>query len=190
MNYIRRHPSSSEHKTASLNPKSVQEVSKKNGYTSGRHSKTDLRYWDKAIFQPTYTCNGHVRKVGEWAAKIQHLGRRETFPLVNANKARAAARAKEIYLSLRSAGWDATLAKFKPKAAPTAVSTVGEFLEEVKAKAGARPKTIESYCRAFRTIVADICDIASRRTRYKNGSCASCGEPVMTLSNNVSRGFR
>src|SRR5439155_9069403 len=135
---------STEQKNTGLNRKSVQEVSKPNGRHSGRHSRTDLRYWEKAIFQPTYTRNGQVRKVGEWAAKIQHLGRRETFPLINANKARAAARAKEIYLSLKSAGWDATLAKFKPKAAPTAVSTVGEFLEEVKAKASARPKTIES----------------------------------------------
>ncbi|PYJ68121.1 MAG: hypothetical protein DME76_13310, partial [Verrucomicrobia bacterium] len=29
----------------------------------------DLRYLEKAIFQPTYTRNGQIRKVGEWAAK-------------------------------------------------------------------------------------------------------------------------
>src|SRR5256885_2068674 len=97
---------SSEQKNARLNRKSVQEVSKPNGQTSGRHPRTDLRYWEKAIFQPTYTRDGQVRKVGEWAAKIQHLGRRETFSLGGSNKASAAGRAKEIYLSLRSAGWD------------------------------------------------------------------------------------
>src|SRR6266581_1463094 len=101
---------------AGLNTKSVQEVSKPNGRASGRHSRTDLRYWEKAIFQPTYTRNGQVRKVGEWASKIQHLGRRETFSLGGANRASAAARAKQIYLSLQAAGWDATLAEFKPKA--------------------------------------------------------------------------
>jgi Phage integrase family len=174
MKNVRPHTKSSEHKTARLNQKSVQEVSKQR-QGNGRYAKTDVRYWEKSIFQPTYTHDGAVRKVGEWAAKIQHLGRRETFPLVNANKARAAARAKEIYLSLRSAGWDATLAKFKPKAAPTAVSTVGEFLEEVKAKASARPKTIESYRRAFRTIVADICDIDGGKSKYdyRNGGRAA-----------------
>src|SRR5439155_3983746 len=126
-------------------------------------------------FRPTYTRNGQLRKVGEWAAKIQHLGRRETFSLGGANKTSAAGRAKEIYLTLKSAGWDATLAKFKPKVAPTAVSTVGEFLEEVKAKASARPKTIESYCRAFRTIVADICDIDGGKSKYdyRNGGRAN-----------------
>jgi len=159
---------SSEQKNAGLNTKSVQEVSKPNGHASGRHSRTDQRYWEKAIFQPTYTRNGQVRKVGEWAAKIQHLGRRETFSLGSANKTSAASRAKEIYLSLRSAGWDETIAKFKPKAgaARNAVSTVGDFLEEVTAKASARPKTIESYCRAFRTIVTDICGIDGGRSKY------------------------
>lgn len=174
MKLDRQHPNNLEHKTAVLSEKSVQEVSKRE-QRNGRYAKTDVRYWEKSIFQPTYTQDGVIRKVGQWAAKIQHLGRRETFPLVNANKARAAVRAKEIYLSLRSAGWDATLAKFKPKAAPAAVSTVGEFLEEVKAKASAKPKTIESYCRAFRTIVADICGIDGGKSKYdyRNGGRAA-----------------
>ncbi len=150
--------------------KSVQEVSKhKTGRGSaGRHAKTDVRYWDRAIFQPTYTRAGETRMVGEWAAKIQHLGRRETFSLGSVNKAAAAAKAKEIYLSLQAAGWDATLAKFKPKSdvASRSVVTVGEFLAEVKAKASGRPKTIEGYCRALRTIIADIFDIDGGKAKY------------------------
>ena len=67
---------SSEPKNACLNRKSVQEVSKPNGHPSGRYSRADLRYWEKAIFQPTYTRNGQIRKVGEWAAK--NLARRTT----------------------------------------------------------------------------------------------------------------
>ncbi len=120
---------SSEQENTRLNGKSVQEVSKQRPVGNGRHPKTDLRYWEKAIFQPTYTRDGQVRRVGEWAAKIQHLGRRETFSLGSANKANAASRAKEIYLSLQAAGWDATLAKFKPKggSAGKPVATIGEF---------------------------------------------------------------
>jgi integrase len=158
--------STSEHKTARQNKKSVQVVSKQERETNGRHPKTDLRYWEQVIFQPTYARDGQVRSVGHWAAKIQHLGRRETFSLIRANKAQAASRAKEIYLSLRSSGWDETLIKFKPKAAATSVSTVGDFLEEVRTKASARPKTIESYCRAFRTIVADIAGIDGGKSKY------------------------
>ena len=101
-----------EHEHTALNAKSVQEVSKQNPKrgTSARHAKTDVRYWERAIFQPTYTRDGKSRLVGEWAAKIQHLGRREAFSLGSANRAAAASRAKEIYLSLQSAGWAATLA--------------------------------------------------------------------------------
>ena len=152
------------------NSQSVQEVSKQKVArgSTGRHAKTDMRYWDKAIFQPTYTRDGETRIVGEWAAKIQHLGRRETFSLGSVNKAAAASRAKDIYLSLQSAGWDATLAKFKPKAdgASRSVATVGEFLAEVKAKASGRPKTVEGYCRALRTIVADIFGIDGGKAKY------------------------
>lgn len=75
----------------------TQKVSKPNGHFSGRHSRTDLRYCEKAIFQSTYTRNGQVRKVGEWAAKIQHVGRREAFSIGSANK-RARLRAHQRLL--------------------------------------------------------------------------------------------
>jgi integrase len=156
-----------EQKSTRRNRKSVQEVSKrKKGETNGRYPKTDLRYWDHVIFRPKYAKGGRVREVQHWAVKIQHLGRRETFSLVKANRTEAATRAKEIYLTLKAAGWDAALSKFKPDAAPRAVSTVGDFLEEVKAKASARPKTIEGYCRAFRTIVADIFKFDGGKSKY------------------------
>ena len=60
------------------------------------------------------------------------------------------------------------LAKFKPKASieGAPVITVGQFLEEVSVNAGGRPKTGEDYCRAFRTIVADISNIDSGRAKY------------------------
>jgi type IV pilus biogenesis protein CpaD/CtpE len=77
----------------------------------------------------------------DWAMKIAHEGRRETFPLGTPNgtpnKAAAAARARDIYLSLAGAGWEATLARYKrPRAlAPhkeiSGPCTVGEFLDEV-----------------------------------------------------------
>jgi hypothetical protein len=165
----------SEQKSPRLNRKSVQEVSKQKRQPTGRYPKTDVRYWEQVLLQSSYTRDGELRKVTEWAVKIQHLGRRETFSLAGANKANAASRAKEIYLSLRSTGWDATLVKFKPKAALATVSTIGEFLDEVKAKASVRPKTIESYCRAFRTIAADIRGIDGGKAKfdYRNGGRAA-----------------
>lgn len=166
-----------EHESTPENTKSVQEVSKrqKDHSSSGRRSKTDIRYWETAIFQPTYTRNGTTRSVGEWAAKIQHLGRRETFGLGSANRTAASARAKQIYLCLQAAGWEETLAKFKAKAVGSrSPTTVGEFLTAVLAVSTRRPKTIEGYCRAFRTIIADSFQIDGGRAKfdYRNGGRA------------------
>jgi integrase len=159
---------SSEQRGTGQNTKSVQKVSKQNTKPAGRYAKTDVRYWEKAIFQPTYTRAGKTRIVGEWVAKIQHLGQRETFSLGSANKTAAASRAKEIFLSLQSSGWGATLANYKPKAEVKvrSVATIGEFLAEVKMNASGRAKTTEGYCRAFRSIVADIFNIDGGKAKY------------------------
>ena len=121
---------SSEHDQTAWNEKSVQEVSKQKRRSDnfGRHSKTDARYWQRAVFLPTYSRNGQIRQTGEYAAKIQHAGRRETFPLGSSNRTAAAARAKEIYLSIEAVGWDATVAKFKKASVEGApVITVAKF---------------------------------------------------------------
>jgi len=152
------------------NPKSVQEVSKQPARAAeiGRFAKTDLRYWLAAVFQQTYTRAGGTRHVRNWAAKIQYGGRRETFNLATPNKAAAASKAREIYLNLQSSGWDKTLEKFKskPRSAPITLITVGEFVTEAKANLLARPKTVESYCRAFRMIVANIFGIEAGPSKY------------------------
>jgi hypothetical protein len=158
-----------EHQHTLQNKETVQEVSKCKGKNATcRHGKTDVRYWERSVFQPTYTSGGQTKKVGEWAAKIQHAGRRETFALGTSNRAAAANIAKAIYLSLQSAGWEATASKFKPHAdrATKTVVTVGDFLQEVKAKAGGRPKTIEGYCKSFRGILADILEIDGGTAKY------------------------
>ena len=44
--------------------------------------------------------------------------------------------------------------------------TVGQFIEEVKAKADGDPKTLEGYCRSLRKIVADIYGLADSREKF------------------------
>ena len=80
----------------------------------------------------------------------------------------AAAKAKTIYLALKSSGWEITLANFKPKSQihSEIATTVGEFLEQVVATAGRRPKTIQGYCRAFRKIIADIFKIDEGQSKF------------------------
>ena len=148
-----------------MNGKSGQEVAKQ-GF-----GKTDARYWHDVIFKPEYRRDGQKLKVEDWAARIQWRGRRESFNLKTPNKAAAAAKAKDIYTMLVGAGWDAALEKFKPEMQRKAVSTVGDFLNELRGHWSGKPKTFEDYCQKFRTILSQIFGIKGGREKfdYVNG---------------------
>jgi len=151
------------------NNKSGQEVAK---HSFGR---SDSRYWYDAIFKPTYQRNGHTLVIEDWAARIQWRGRRETFNLKTSNKAAAAAKAKDIYTTLVGVGWDATLEKFKPEMARKPVSTVGDFLTELRGHWSGKPKTFEDYCRSFRHILSEVFEVGGGREKfdYVNGGRAA-----------------
>jgi integrase len=144
-----------EQTSAEKNPESVQETP-----LLGHFLKSDIRYWQRAIFRQTYTRNSKTLLTRDWAMKIAHNGRRKTFPLGTANKAAAAARARDIYLSLLVNGWDPTLAKYKkPKAVDSVRNNeqkcnVGQFLEAIFLTTTNRT-TVEGYARSFRQIVSD-----------------------------------
>lgn len=114
---------------------------------------------------------------------MQHRGRRETFALGTPNRAAAAGRAKEIFLSLQATGWEGTLAKLKPgpvasvASASQDVATVGGFIAEVKARASVRERTFEEYAKALRKIVADPHGIDGGRTKldHTHGGHGACG---------------
>ena len=147
------------------NRKTGQELAKR------AFGKTDSRYWHNVIFKPSYTRNGETLCVQDWAARIQWRGRRELFNLKTSNRAAAAARAKDIYVTLAGAGWPTTLAKFKPEMQKKDILTVGEFLTEVGAHWSGKRKTLQDYCRSFRTIVSQIFKIKGGHEKfdYVNG---------------------
>jgi integrase len=151
---------STEQKPTSSNKKSGKQVA------SGR-SKTDLRYWQKAIFRPA---SGSGGLVPDYFCRIAHQGHRTTFPLSLPNQESAAEKARTIYTFLIANGWEATLAKFKPSAYKDAreasKGTVGEFLATVQALADITPSTLSGYSRSFRHIVADIQGIARDPSRF------------------------
>ena len=93
--------------------------------------------------------------------EIQHGGKRHRWSLASPNREAAAGRAKEIYLFVQANGWEMALAKFRPQFRKEKKQnpTVGEFLDELKARADAKAKTLEDYARAFRTIVAAVAGI-------------------------------
>jgi Phage integrase family len=151
----------SEHETIVENQKSVQGVSK-------HHGKTDVRYWQSKLFKPWYTRDGQRRELDQYAVKIQYNSLRENFNLGTPNKAAAAAKARDIYVYLTANGWEAALGRFKPKSSIVLKShaTVGDFLEELKAKATLKEKTLEGYAIAFRKILADAFKVEGGKERF------------------------
>jgi len=126
--------------------------------------KTDVRYWREKVFR---------RKRGgeedpNWTAQIQHTGRREQFQLGTPNKAVAAAKARDIYLSLQTHGWEKTLDRYKPKPEESKPekSTVGDLIREVAASTNYRVTTFSVYCAALRRIASDISRVKGSKSRF------------------------
>lgn len=139
-------------------PVMAQTVAQTTEEVDSRPARTHQEFWKSRLVLRTYE-NRHGRPVEmpEWHVRIAHLGRREWFNLATASQSIGAIKARDIYVSLVSAGWDATLAKFKPDpVAKAKVCTVGGFLSDVEARGHIRPKTFKSYAIKLRKIVADV----------------------------------
>ena len=87
-----------------------------NGYIPvSRAAKTHQDYWKARIKRCTFKGrDGEKYTPPEFYVRMFHEGREAWFCLDTANQSAATVKARDIYLSLVSAGWDATLAKFKP----------------------------------------------------------------------------
>jgi integrase len=124
-----------------------------------RYSKDDIRYWQQspAVFK---RITGTRELAKDWSVRIMHDGRREAFTLDTPNRENAAAKAREIYRYLVATGWESTLGKYKPANATatkhSGIRTVGDFLKTLELTADIKPKTLEGYAIAFRSIVASI----------------------------------
>ncbi len=129
-----------------------------------RVGKTDVRYWAETIFRRK---RGGVEDT-DWTAQIQFLKRREQFPLGTPTKAAAAAKARDIYLSLQASGWEATLAahKAKPEEPKPENSTVGDLIRAVAETTSYRSTTFSVYCAALRRIAAEVSQVQGSAKRF------------------------
>jgi integrase len=157
-----------------LDSKSGKEMAKSTGAEVNgigqKYSKSDARYWQGVIYRPTYTTPEGKKEVPDWAVRMQCQGRRGFFVLETPERRQAAAKARDIYLSLKSIGWEQTIQRYNPsqpagtqsiEPLPVMIEpkfeelTVGKFLIAAKAVSTVDARTIEDYCRAFRTIIAN-----------------------------------
>jgi integrase len=126
-----------------------------------RYSRDDIRYWQQSGLFKRVGATGIEAK--DWSARIMHNGRREAFTLDTPSRENAASKAREIYRYLVANGWGSTIDKYKPGKVPASeqsIKTVGDFLDALQRQADIKPKTLEGYAIAFRTIVASIEGIA------------------------------
>jgi hypothetical protein len=133
-------------------------------------AKTDIRFWQSAVFRQPYIVDGQRRLTKEWYARVQFQGKRAFFQLGTPNRAAGAAKARDIFLFLTVNGWPQTLARYKARsqsapAADTSEITVGSFLEAVFSVCTNR-STIEGYAIAFRKVVADLFGLATDPAKF------------------------
>jgi integrase len=132
-----------------------------------RVGKSHVDYWTPRLTKRTYSWEGKTVEIPDWQVRIAHLGKREWFNTGTANKSAAAEKARKIYLSLISKGWQPTLDEFKPDMQVAKDGcTVGDFLDQVKAVSGLKPVTYEIYAKKFRSLVSGIFGLDSGKTKY------------------------
>jgi len=124
--------------------------------------KTDARYWRERVV---------TRTSDEYNARLAYAGKQEWWPLHTSNKETAAIKARDIYLSLKASGYDATLAKFKPwtvdaEANQEGKVMVGDYIEAVRAVFTGKAVTFLSYERKFRFLVGQLIGMKSSKSKF------------------------
>lgn len=135
------------------------------------YPKTHVNYWKTRLERRTYTRYGKTFEVHEWSIRIHFNGIRKSFDLGTANREEAAAKARDIYMSLLAKGWSATIKELNPQGTqPIEISgnspTVGEFLAEVERTSSLNPKTLRQYAQALRRLAAYVGGVKSDASRY------------------------
>jgi integrase len=149
-----------------------------------RLGKSHVDYWTPRLKKRSYEWEGKEIEIPEWQVRIAHLGRREWFNTGTANKAAAAEKARKIYLSLISKGWQPTLDEFKPDMQVSKDGcTIGEFLDQVRAVSGLKPVTFEIYAKKLRSLVAGAFKIDGGKAKhdYVNGGHKEWLEKVQAI---------
>lgn len=135
------------------------------------YPKTHANYWKSRLEHRSYSRDGKTFEVAEWSVRIHFRGIRKSFDLETANKEEAAAKARDIYLSLVAKGWSSTVNEFAPPPVVLAEidgdsATVGEFPAEVERTANLKPKTFRYYGSCLRQLAAYVRGGTSDASRF------------------------
>lgn len=146
-------------KTGTKNgPEMAQTMAQTLAATGSRRAKNHQDFWRGRLVLRSYRDREGKRvTMPEWHVRIADAGRREWFNLGTANQTAAAIKARDIYLTLISSGWAETVTKYKPDPIlKEAVSTVGNFLTDVRTRSHLKPMTMRRYAVKLRKMIADL----------------------------------
>jgi integrase len=132
-----------------------------------RAAKSSVDYW-KTRVRPRRLKNGS--QTPELYLRLKEAGRDAWICLDTANRATAAARARDYWQRVQVKGLDVVLAELRPTARPARVCTVGEYIEAARAVSTARFRTFSQYESALRRVVAGVAKIETTAARYGPGS--------------------
>jgi len=125
-----------------------------------RRSKLHADHWKTRLFHEGFSRDGKRILSGDWSVRLYRAGRRETFGLGTPNAATAANKAQQIYASLLSVGWEATITKFKPEAvAKKKDGTVGEAIEAAAKLCTTRAASFAQSALRLRQIAGEIAGV-------------------------------
>ena len=91
----------------------------------GKLPRDDVRYWKKRLKKRSYKSKGSRVEVKEWQIRLFSAGAEEWFNLGTQNQAKAAQKARDIYINLRANAMEDTVKKFNFKPVKkTDISTI------------------------------------------------------------------
>lgn len=131
-------------------------------------SKGTYDYWYKRVRKNSFKRkDGSTYTSPDYEVYMSLDGKQTRFNLESGNKDVAAEKALEIFMYIRANGASATLQKYKknPTNAVTA-PTVGDLLTEIKDLKLVKDKTLATYSRKFRSVVAEAFAIKGDKSRY------------------------
>src|SRR3981081_1486220 len=104
---------------------------------------------------------------GIYHYKPMYHGRREAFSTGTPVRAIAGVRARDIFMSLRANGWDATLVKYCSKKKDDGpVTTLGAFVARVESTFDGHRRTITDYVSEFRKVAGEISGMVTGANKY------------------------
>jgi hypothetical protein len=146
--------------------------------------KDHSEYWKKRLKKRTFANgDGEIVEISGWQVYVAHKKIRRWFNTGLSNKSEAALKARDFYRDLVANGWDFVDKKYNlAKASDPLQITIGEYLGFVGKTAILRHKTLATYTRKLKTLVAESQSIDdSKKHDYVHGGSQGWNKEVESV---------